>query len=275
MTMGVKKSIMAKKTLHVALLTHTPDVENTISMAARLCYSGAHIDELMKKTQAQDQAGFIQKLVDMGHLSPIEHVSFTYGIEGVSRALLAQITRHRIASFSVQSQRYVSQSKQGLQYILPPSIERLGAEAIEAYDTQMNQMQSWYEEWCEKLGAEKKEDARFVLPNACETRIVMTVNARELIHFFRLRCCERAQWEIRALAWVMLGHALRAAPVLFSHAGPSCVSGACSEGNMSCGRLKEIREQAQSLTTFVSEIGHLENFGEKLETWAQDRICVG
>ena len=263
---------MAKKTLHVALLTHTPDAENTISMAARLCYSGAHIDELMKKTQKEDQAGFIQKLVDMGHLSPIEHVSFTYGVEGVSRALLAQLTRHRIASFSVQSQRYVSQTKQGIQYVVPPSIEQLGAEAMRAYEAQMNQMQAWYEEWCDQLGAEKKEDARFVLPNACETRIVMTMNARELIHFFRIRCCQRAQWEICAMAWVMLGHALRIAPVLFSAAGPSCALGACSEGKMACGQAAAIRERVQCLAEFVSQMNDRDDFEMRLEKWVHDVV---
>lgn len=263
---------MGRKQLSVRLLAHTLEAENTIAMAARLCYSGATIDDLLEKTQKQDQSKFIEKLAHMEHLSPMEHATFTFGIEGVSRALLAQITRHRIASFSVQSQRYVNQTKEGLNYVLPLSIEQLGEEAVAEYDAQMQQMQAWYEGWCEKIGADKREDARFVLPNASETRMVVTMNARELLHFFKLRCCERAQWEIRALAWTMLGQAIHLAPLLFSSAGASCVASGCSEGAMTCGKPKEIKRRAQELNEFVLAHDRQMDFDAKLVDWVYEHI---
>ncbi len=263
---------MGSKKVSVTLLTHTAETENTVSMAARLCYSGAEIADLSEKTKKEDQAAFIQKLVQMGHLSPLEHASFTFGIGGVSRALLAQITRHRIASFSVQSQRYVNQTKEGLNYIIPPSIEALGEEAVAEYDAQMQQMQAWYEGWCEKIGNDKREDARFVLPNASETRMIVTMNTRELLHFFELRCCERAQWEIRLLAWGMLGQVLRVAPLLFGRAGASCVAGNCSEGAMTCARPEEIRSRAQRLNEFVTINQNNAEFDAVLIHWLYEEF---
>ena len=178
-----------------------------------------------------------------GHLSVLEHASFTFGVSGVSRALLAQITRHRIASFSVQSQRYVSLEK-GFGYIVPPRIRELGEAAVKEFEAQMAQMQAWYQSWQKKLGSGEgsNEDARFVLPNACETHITVTMNARELLHFFSLRCCNRAQWEIRALAREMLRQCKQVSPVIFESAGPGCVRGACPEGAKSCGKAAEMRE---------------------------------
>ena len=159
------------------------------------------------------------------------------------RALLAQITRHRIASFSVQSQRYVK--KDALDYIIPPSVKALGEEAELEYIAQIQQCEQFYQHWL-SLGI-PAEDARFMLPNAAETRMVFTMNARELMHFFNLRCCNRAQWEIRALAWAMLGMCMREAPSLFSICGPFCASGACPEGKMSCGKAGEVRERLEKL----------------------------
>lgn len=235
--------------LKVKLLAASPEPETIVSMGARLCYSDAGIDQLK---EAGASASLIRHLMDMGHLSPVEHASFTFGIEGVSRVLLAQISRHRIASFSVQSQRYVCQSegKDEFAYILPPAIEALGEEAIGEFKAQMATMQGWYEKWIERLGGggeSSNEDARFVLPNACETKMILTMNARELMHFFTLRCCNRAQWEIRALAWEMLAICRREAPVLFENAGPSCVRGACTEGKMSCGKAAEVRQRHEQM----------------------------
>jgi len=156
---------------------------------------------------------------------------------------MAQITRHRIASFSVQSQRYVSMEK-GLDYVVPPAIEALGEQALARYREQMEQMHAWYVEWQRALGGsgeKANEDARFVLPNACATRMLVTMNARELLHFFSLRCCMRAQWEIRELAWEMLRQARGVAPTLFAAAGPGCLGTGCPEGTRSCGRMTEVR----------------------------------
>lgn len=223
--------------LKVSLIAHTPDPEKTCALAARTCYSGLDMETLKSRVNDNDQADFLRRVVASGHLSVLEHASFTFSIEGVSRALLAQVTRHRIASFSVQSQRYVSLEK-GFGYIIPPRIQALGEDAIHEFESQMQQMHQWYIDWQEKLGTGEgsNEDARFVLPNACETHITMTMNARELLHFFSLRCCDRAQWEIRAMAVEMLRLCKKAAPVIFENAGPSCVNGPCPEGTKSCGK---------------------------------------
>ncbi|MBP3646088.1 MAG: FAD-dependent thymidylate synthase [Clostridia bacterium] len=235
---------MPEKQQRVALVRHTADPEALTALGARLCYAGGDIDRLLSLIETKDQKAFVEKIMSMGHESVLEHVSFTFLIEGVSRVLLAQLTRHRIASFSVQSQRYVSYAS-GFGYIVPPAIRNLGEEAVEEYASQMAQMQSWYEGWQKKLGdagEKSNEDARFVLPNACETRILMTMNARELRHFFSLRMCSRAQWEIRQMASSMFEQCCRVAPAMFRDAGPGCLRGACPEGEKSCGRAKEIKE---------------------------------
>lgn len=230
---------------HVTLIRYTPAPEELVALAGKLCYSPSTLDDLADGVAKQDQTKYLGKLADMGHLSPIEHASFTFGLEGVSRSLLAQITRHRIASFSVQSQRYVALGGEdaGFDYIVPPSIAALGEEAEAEYRRQMETMDKWYQEWRVRLGGGRasNEDARFVLPNAAATRIVVTMNARELIHFLSLRCCCRAQWEIRETAWRMLELAYEAAPSLFEKVGPGCLSGSCPEGKMSCGRAAEVR----------------------------------
>ena len=148
--------------------------------------------------------------------------------------MLAQITRHRIASFSVQSQRYVTVDGAHDNCVVPPSIAALGGAYADVYRDQMKQMDEWYRGWLDTLGKEKKEDARFVLPSGCATRMIVTMNARELLHFFEQRCCNRAQWEIRAVAWEMLHLVREVAPALFANAGPTCVRGNCSQGKMSC-----------------------------------------
>lgn len=233
----------------LVLVAHTADPQSLVALGARLCYAGGDVDELLKLVSQKDQRAFLDRLMHMGHESVLEHVSFTFLIEGVSRALLAQLTRHRIASFSVQSQRYVSYDK-GFGYVVPPSIRALGADAVSEYDAQMAQMQRWYDGWRERLqgaGEKANEDARFVLPNACETRILTTMNARELRHFFALRMCNRAQWEIRALATEMHAECCRVAPALFEDAGPGCLRGQCPEGQKSCGAQAENRRQRQAL----------------------------
>lgn len=241
---------MARKDLHVELLRYTHNPEEIIAMGAKLCYSSADIGELMNGIEAKDQSGFIEKLMDIKHMSPVEHASFTFGIEGVSRSLLAQITRHRIASFSVQSQRYVgeisSKDKETFDYIIPPKIAALGPEHIEKFEGQMKQMQEWYDEWNTLLGAKgeaSNEDARFVLPNAAATKMLVTMNTRELLHFFNLRCCNRAQWEIRNLAELMLKKVKEVASIIFKEAGPGCIGGPCPEGKMSCGKAQEMRRK--------------------------------
>lgn len=234
------------------LLRYTPNPEETVAFAAKLCYSSLDIDTLVSKTESRDNAKFVKALFDLGHLSPFEHASFTFSIEGVSRALLAQITRHRVASFSVRSQRYVSEGDFG--YVIPPSIVALGQDAVDTYKRQMHTMMEWYQEWQTRLEGtceSANEDARFVLPNACETKMIVTMNARELLHFFELRGCERAQWEIRDIAWQMMRLTLEVAPNIFAKSGPGCTFGYCTEGKFNCGKAKEIRQKRKDLTNQV------------------------
>lgn len=217
--------------VNVTLIAHTPEPEKVVACAAKLCYSNADSIETLLDGLTEDKVSkFISKLSNMGHQSPVEHVSFTFGIEGVSRALLAQVTRHRIASFSVQSQRYVGM--EDFEYVTPPEIdlnERLNVMFDEvmklnsrAYTVIKNELMQGYEDsGMAHSAAEKKanEDARFILPNAATTRMIVTMNARELLHFFKIRCCNRAQWEIRELANRMLELVYPIAPNLFAKAG--------------------------------------------------------
>ncbi len=246
----------------VTLITCTPNADKLVASAAKLCYAKSDIDTLMDNLTPEKVESFLTLLNDLGHSSPIEHASFTFGIEGVSRALLAQITRHRIASFSVQSQRYVDKS--GFDYVIPPEIAAID-EAREEYIRAMEEDAEHYnslrnilikkhvqvflsegksENEALKL-AEKKanEDARFVLPNSCDTKIIMTMNVRSLHNFFSLRCCNRAQWEIRELACKMLKLVKAEAPLLFSKAGPGCLRGKCQEGSYTCAKAAEVREK--------------------------------
>lgn len=228
--------------MKVVLLKNTPEPEKTVAMAARLCYSGSTIRELEDKVAGISFEKFLGKILKMGHLSVLEHASFTFGIEGISRATSHQLVRHRLASYSQQSQRYVTASEP--EFVVPPSIEKSRAKKKRFEDA----IKSAYDLYS-KLVKEgiPAEDARYLLPNAAHTKIIVTMNARELIHFFNLRCCERAQWEIRDMATLMLKLAKGAAPFIFKDSGPACVSGKCSEGEMTCGKPKETRERFKSL----------------------------
>lgn len=220
----------------VKLVRHTPEPERTVAMSARLCYSPIGAAQLEEKISDEQAANLVRKLVSMGHLSTLEHVTFTFAIEGVSRVLTHQLVRHRIASYSQQSQRYVKEHD--FETIMPASIASK-PEAKAKFDKLMTEIQAMYDEFIAlDIPA---EDARYILPNATETKIVCTFNARSLLNFFSLRCCTRAQWEIRALANEMLRQCQAVAPVIFENAGPTCVSeGVCHEGAMSCGRLQAI-----------------------------------
>ena len=222
--------------IKVKLLEHTPHPERVVAMAARLCYSAAGAEELAEKMTDEQVEKLVDKIIQMGHASTMEHVSFTFGIEGVSRVLTHQLVRHRLASYSQQSQRYVAEHD--FEYILPPSIAER-PEASECFKALMENIQQAYNDLVE--AGVPKEDARYVLANATETKIVVTMNARSLMHFFNLRCCNRAQWEIRELAYKMLAEAKAVAPLLFKNAGASCVAtGHCPEGAMTCGKFAEM-----------------------------------
>ena len=226
--------------MQVKLLRYTPVPEKTVAMSARLCYSPIGAAQLEEKITDEQAAKLVRKLVEMGHFSTLEHVTFTFAIEGVSRVLTHQLVRHRIASYSQQSQRYVKEHD--FETILPLSIAARPAER-EKFEKLMSEIRTLYTEWAE-MGI-PAEDARYILPNAAETKIVVTMNVRSLYNFFSLRCCTRAQWEIRALAEKMLAEVKEVAPVLFEKAGPSCVTdGICTEGAMTCGRLAALQAKA-------------------------------
>ena len=227
--------------MKVNLIWHTPEPQRVVAMAARLCYSPVGAEELAESMSEEQVARLVGKIVDLGHWSTLEHVSFTFAIEGVSRVLTHQLVRHRIASYSQQSQRYVSEHD--FEYIVPPAVAA-NAEANARFKDLMARIRSTYDELI-ALGVHK-EDARYCLANATETKIVVTMNARALLNFFTLRCCARAQWEIRQMAEEMLKQARKAAPLLFKKGGPTCVAeGYCSEGVMSCGRLAAILRQSE------------------------------
>lgn len=252
--------------MKVELINYTRDGERLIAQAGKLCYSPVGVDEIMEDLDDESVDKFVKMLMKLGHYSPLEHVSFTFAAEGVSRTLTHQLVRHRLASYSQQSQRYVKLDN--FQYIIPPAIENnekakaLFLEAMEAdKESYLKITDELYKKYYDELIAsgmsEKKaesaaeknaiEDARYVFPNACETKIVFTMNARTLLHFFEVRTCNRAQWEIREMAIEMIKKVKAIYPSLFVNVGPGCVNGPCPEGPMTCGKIEEVREYFKKL----------------------------
>ena len=217
--------------MQVELLYHTPDPERAIATAARLCYAPVGASELMETMPPERVQSVLSTIMSSGHFSTLEHASYTFAIDGVSRALTHQLVRHRLASFNQQSQRYVKFTN-GLETVKPGSVAD-DPEASRVFDEAIEAAIAAYERLLE--AGIPAEDARYLLPNAAETKIVVTMNVRELLHFFELRCCNRAQWEIRELAHRMLELARPTAPFIFGDAGAPCVHGACPEGKMTCG----------------------------------------
>jgi len=228
--------------MRVQLLTHTPDPERVVAAAARLCYSASTIDSLMGRGVA-DREALLRKILELGHLSVLEHASFSFGIEGISRACSHQLVRHRLASYSQQSQRYVSHTDR-FEAVTPPTVAEK-PELAKRYAGLLDDIHAVYRELIE--AGVPAEDARFVLPNAAATKIVVSMNGRELRHFFELRCCRRAQWEIRAMAVEMLRLVRVAAPLLFADSGPGCLAGPCPEGKMTCGAITAVRQEFAEL----------------------------
>lgn len=253
--------------MKVTLITYTPEPEKVVATAAKLCYSSSDIATLQDNLTDDKINSFVSMLADMHHESPFEHISFTFGIEGVSRSLTHQLVRHRIASYSQKSQRYVSEDN--FEYIIPEAIQNNGNSYM-AFNKLMDIINMTYKyieqeltedfktyylcEGCDEKTALNKakksaaENARAVLPNACETKIIVTMNARSLFNFFAHRCCNRAQDEIRELANEMYKLVYNIAPNIFKNAGPNCVTqGRCPEGNMSCGKMKEMKDKFETI----------------------------
>ncbi|MBN2248415.1 MAG: FAD-dependent thymidylate synthase [Coriobacteriia bacterium] len=217
--------------MDVRLLNHTPDPERAIAAAARLCYAPVGAAELTETMSDEAVRRVLKTIITSGHTSALEHASYTFAIDGVSRALTHQLVRHRLASYNQQSQRYVTYAEEPV-FVTPPSVTadadaaaRFAEATRAAFDAYRTLVDAGI----------PAEDARYLLPNAMETKIVVTMNIRELLHFFELRCCKRAQWEIRDLALAMLSLATPTAPYIFMDAGASCRRGPCREGKMTCG----------------------------------------
>ncbi len=217
--------------MEVTLLYHTPDPERAVATAARLCYAPIGGKELMEGLTEERIRKVLGTIMESGHFSTLEHASYTFSIEGVSRALTHQLVRHRLASFNQQSQRYVTFKAEPP--VVKPASVASDPVCSEAFDRAIQAVWEAYDQLVH--AGIPAEDARYLLPNACESKIVVTMNIRELLHFFELRCCNRAQWEIRALAWAMLDLVRPTAPFIFKDAGPGCVRGCCPEGKMACG----------------------------------------
>lgn len=252
--------------MKVEMLACTPEPEKLVAAAAKLCYSKTGASGLMEKLSDEQVDNFLLKLAELGHDSPLEHMTFTFAVEGVSRVLTHQLVRHRMASYSQQSQRYVKLEQ--FEYIVPPTIlknkvacelfkEAMAADQV-VYDKLVSVLQTEHVEKLLSEGVDEKkanqqaekmaiEDARYVFPNACETKIVVTMNGRSLINFFEHRCCERAQWEIRGLADLMLIEVRKVAPSIFKTAGPKCLKAPCPEGRMSCGKIVQTRNKYKEL----------------------------
>ena len=173
----------------------------------------------------------------------LTHISFTFAIEGISRACSHQLVRHRLASFSQQSQRYIAVKRLKEQVVVPKSVVE---NAHGPFTSFIEAASATYHKLLEERVP--REDARFVLPNATETNLLMTMDGRALHHFFGLRCCNRAQWEIRTLVNEMLVQVRAVEPELFKGAGPYCYQlGYCPEGRFSCGRMEEVKERYDKL----------------------------
>lgn len=294
--------------MKVKLIAHTPNPEEVVAQAAKLCYSHVGVDGIMEKLTPEKIEKFVDHLATIGHESPLEHVNFTFAIEGISRVTTHQLVRHRLASYSQQSQRYVKLEQ--FEYIIPPEIEK-NKDAKKIFIETMERDQQAYDElvmllivdkidkkhpgWTKDkkyleeynkyngdrtlvdifkeynkkeynaLEKEAIEDARYVFPNACETKIVCTMNARSLLHFFNVRCCNRAQWEIRAMADEMLKECKKVAPTLFKKAGPDCTFGKCGEGSMSCGHPRKPEDLVGKMHEWCPECGTENEFPLELK----------
>ena len=271
--------------LNVTILAHTPEFEQNIVRGARLCYSSANIEELKDKVTPEDAERFLNMILEIGHGSILEHSSITFGIEGISRSLSHQLVRHRIGcSFSQKSQRYVNETD--FNFIVPNPIKnnpiayesfldymKVSQDAyeklysillyglIDDFYKEKNENPKIYKDLDQKFEAFKSEhkneynkfskiaaeNARAVLPNACETKIQVTMNVRALFNFFKERLCDRAQEEIREMAFEMWKACMEISPTIFKYAVPTCVNGKCKEGKMSCGKMLQYKQKYKEI----------------------------
>lgn len=223
--------------VQVALISYTPDPERTIAAAAKLSTSSVGATELRERIQPEQVASLLNQLLSAGHLSPFEHAGFTFAIDGISRVTSHQLVRHRIASYTQQSQRYVSLKK--LEYVTPATVSANPELGTRYHDL----VGAAYELYRRMLDAGiPAEDARYVLPQALTTRLVMTMNARELMQVCALRLCLKAQWEIVELFEKVKGEVQSVAPLIAAELKPKCYNlGYCDE-RTSCGLFPTLKE---------------------------------
>lgn len=214
----------------VKLLRYTEDADRLCGATARSCYSERPTDEIM---DGGDNLGHtLRKTLESGHTSVIEHATYTFSIEGISRVTTHQLVRHRVASYTQQSMRYVDTiGKTG--FVIPPSVEGNPFTSL-IYKEYVEQSELMYDKL--RQSGIPEEDARYLIPMGIKSNITVTMNARELLHFFALRCCNRSQWEIKNLANKMLELCKEVTPIIFEKAGAPCVFGHCPEGAMSCNK---------------------------------------
>lgn len=218
--------------MEVTLISYTKNPDKVCAAAAFTSWKKLSTKKLSEELTDEEAFNFLRKVIGFGHLSVTEHANFTFSVRGISRACSHQLVRHRLASYTQQSQRYVKFKKEELEYVTPKTIQK--SKFNGEYEKMMKKISEFYEKLLKEVPA---EDARYILPNAAKTNLTVTMNARELLHFFGLRLCERAQWEIRELAGRMLIEVKKVAPVLFEKAGPRCEKlGYCPEGELTCGR---------------------------------------
>lgn len=277
-------------TMKVKILSSTSDFERNIARGAKLCYSPSTMEELDENLTVEAAQKFLKMIMSLGHGSVLEHSSITFGIEGISRATSHQLVRHRVASYSQKSQRYVGEGS--FEYVVPAPIrenpvafnlfndamaadnaayndiadsllcnflikdhlavlrDNLNSADLEhalvhgfMYDTDLVKVKQLIPSEYSALSKKAYENARYVLPNACETKLQVTMNVRSLLNFFEERLCERAQDEIRDMAYMMWRACMQLSPVIFKRAVPTCVYGKCKESHMSCGKQAEYKER--------------------------------
>lgn len=230
--------------LTLLLLRHTPDPDRLVALAARRCYSSRAAEDIEEHLSPEEIAKLLDFLRQRNHLSPFEHADFTFSADGISRALSHQLVRHRIASYSQESQRYVNYMKaKQLSYIVPPTI-RQNPEALKIFSEAADKTLDAYRAMVD--AGVSPEDARYIFPNAIETKFVFTLNARSLFNFFEQRCCLKAQWEIRQLAFDMLKEVRKVAPMIFKNAGAPCQYANmpyCRENDISCVQYKSMQKR--------------------------------
>jgi len=232
--------------MRIKLVSYTQDPERICAAAALTSTNKSTFEERLKSFEGEEglekARALVKRIVSCGHETIIEHASFTFSVEDVSRALTHELVRHRIASYTHQSQRYVAFDEVNplSSFKRSEKIDK-DAEAKKRFDEALEKSADTYKKLLEK--GIPAEDARLILPNAMLSNITVTMNARALKNFFRLRCCNRALWELHDLADEMLKQAKEVAPAIFHDSGPACVRGPCTEGKMSCGKMEEVREK--------------------------------